>query len=74
MARPYTPKVNKHVTYYDAAGKPRPGTITAIGSTNGGIIIRITHSGQIVGTGAVGILRGPVDINVAQVPNTWRPA
>ena len=60
MARTYVPKVNGHVTYFDATtAKAKPGTITAVGSTNGGIRFRIAHSGVIVGTAAVGILRAP---------------
>lgn len=71
VARTFTPKVNRHVIYYDAASKPRPGTITAIGSTNGGVTLRITHTGQTFGTGTVGILRAA--FASPRGTNTWRP-
>lgn len=69
MARTYTPKVNKHVTYFDAACKPRPATITGV--TSGTVVdVRIGHSGET----HAGINRAPISSMVANVPNTWRPA
>jgi hypothetical protein len=74
MARTFTPRVNRHVTYFRAGtGKPVNATITAVGSVNGGIVLRIGHS-QVVGDATTGILRAPISSLVANVPNTWRPA
>lgn len=43
MARSVTPKVNRSVTYYDAAGVPHPGIITGgiVGTT---VNLRIAHA------------------------------
>lgn len=69
MARTYTPKVNKHVTYFDTNGKPRPGTIIAVTSATV-VDVRIGHSGET----HLGISRAPIDSLAANVVNTWRPA
>lgn len=73
MARTFTPRVNRHVTYFRSNGKPVPAVITAVGSTNGGIVLRVGRSGGTFGNGTTGILRGPVALDVANVANTWRP-
>lgn len=51
--------VNMHVTYYAANRRPRPATITAIGSTNGGVVLRVGRGAQAVtlGNGVTGILK-----------------
>lgn len=69
MARVFTPKVNKHVTYYDTAGKPRPATIIAVTSATV-VDVRVGRSGET----HLGISRAPADSSVANVVNTWRPA
>lgn len=69
MARTYTAKVGHHVTYFNATGKPQPGTITAV-TSNTVVDIRVGHSGSV----ALGISRAPIDSNAAGVVNTWRPA
>lgn len=56
MARPWSAKVGRHVTYYDANGKARPATITATGSTNGGVVLRVERA-NTVGDATTGILR-----------------
>jgi len=73
MARTFTPRVNRHVNYLTASGKLRPAIITAVGSINGGVVLRVGRS-QVLGDGTTGILRGPIDANAAGVANTWRPA
>ena len=55
MANP-TLRVNHLVTYKTSAGKLRPAVITAVGSTNGGIRLRVRHHGETYGTASVGIL------------------
>jgi hypothetical protein len=73
MARTYVAKVNHHVHYFDSVDSvPLPGTITAIGSTNGGIVLRIGRSGITKGTGATGILREPFNHSATKA-NTWSP-
>lgn len=57
MARPYTPKVNRHVTYYTGTGRPKAATITAIGSANGGVVLRLGRGGGTVGDVTTGVLR-----------------
>lgn len=69
MARTYTPKINKHVTYYDAACKPRPGIITGVVDATH-VNIRVCHTSQT----PANVARGPIDSMIANVPNTWRPA
>jgi hypothetical protein len=51
--------VNMHVTYYATGRKPRPATITAIGSSNGGVILRVGRGSQVqtFGNGTTGILK-----------------
>ena len=71
MARTFTPRVGRLVTYVTATGKPRPAQIVSVGSTNGGIVLRV--GGVLQGTSTVGILRGPVSSSIATVVNTWRP-
>ena len=71
MARPYTAKVGRHVTYYNAARKPRPATITAVGSANSGIVLRIVRSGETKGDGTTGILRSA--FSPPKGGNTWTP-
>ncbi len=66
MARPYTARVNHHVTYYDAACKPRPATIIAV-TSNTVVNLRVSHNA----TAYVGIVRAPGNTKVV---NTWRPA
>ncbi len=74
MARTYTPKVNGHVTYFDSSTptRARAATITAVGSTNGGVVLRIGRNGGTAGTGAVGILREPFNHSATKA-NTWEP-
>ena len=48
MARTFTPKVNRHVTYYDASGKPRNATITAV-TSNTVVDLRIDRASTIAG-------------------------
>ena len=72
MARTYVAKVNKHVHYFDSNARAKPGTITAIGSVNGGIVLRIGRSGAVVGDGTTGILREPFNHSATKV-NTWSP-
>jgi|SRR5882762_18328 len=52
MARTYVPKVNGHVTYFDGSTptRARAATITAVGSTNGGVILRIGRGKQLICT------------------------
>lgn len=51
-------KVNRHVTFWKSGSrKPRPATITAVGSTNGGVILRVGHHGEVYGNATTGILR-----------------
>jgi len=68
VARSYNPKVNGHVTYFTAAGKPQPAIITAVASATV-VSIRVGHSGAT----AASINRAPIDYNAAGVVNTWRP-
>jgi len=42
MARTFTPKVNKHVTYYDSTTRPRPAIITAVTSATV-VDLRVGH-------------------------------
>lgn len=45
--RTQTAKINKHVTWVNAAGKPRPATITAvIDQTH--VNLRVVHTGETV--------------------------
>lgn len=66
--RTVTPKVNKHVTYYDAAVKPHPAIVTA--NAAGVISLRVGHGGIT----AAGIVQAPASSLVANVANTWRIA
>ncbi len=73
MARPLTLKVNKHVTYFDTSTptRARAATITAIGSVNGGVILRLGHGGGTVGDATTGILREPFNHSATKA-NTWQ--
>lgn len=73
MARTYVPEVNHHVTYFDANSKPVSATITAVGSVNGGIVLRIGRSGIVKGNGTTGILRVAFN-HASSKANTWTPA
>ena len=75
MARTYVPKVNGHVTYFaTTTAKAKPGTITAVGSTNGGIRLRFGRNGGTVGTASVGILRVPFVVDGTHTrANTYVP-
>lgn len=72
MAHPYTPVVNGHVHYFDTNARAKPGTITAVGSVNGGIVIRIGRNGAVVGDATTGILREPFNHSATKA-NTWSP-
>lgn len=64
MAEAYTPKVNSHVTYFDAACKPRPAIVTSV--TNSTTVnLRIGHSATK--TGIVRQVTG-------HAANTWKRA
>lgn len=69
MARVYTPKINRHVNYFGANCKPRRAIIIAV-TSNTVVDVRIGHSGET----HLGISRAPIDSNVANIVNTWRPA
>ena len=71
MARTFTPKVGHRITYYTTAGQRRPAKVKAVGSTNGGLILRVLGSAVDVGTASVGILRGSVGAGVRS--NHWSP-
>ena len=46
MARVFTPKVGKHVTYYTASGEPQPATITGV--TSGTVVdLRIERASTV---------------------------
>lgn len=45
MVRVYTAKVNGHVTYFDAAKKPRRAIIIAV-TSNTIVDLRVGHSGE----------------------------
>lgn len=49
--RTFTPKINSHVTYIDAAHKLKPATVTAV-TSNTVVDLRIMHTGVTV-AGAV---------------------
>jgi len=72
MARPYTPRVGRHVTLYRANGKPQSAMIVAVGSTNGGIVVA-TQGGGAVGDATTGLLRAPIQPDVPRTVSTWRP-
>lgn len=59
MARTFTPRVNRHVQYVRTGAKLVSATITAVGSTNGGIVLRVGRGAQAVtyGDATTGILR-----------------
>jgi hypothetical protein len=71
MARTFTPKVGHRVTYFNAAGKPMAAKIMSVGSTNGGIVLRLLATATNIGSGAVGILRGSVAEGARA--NVWSP-
>jgi hypothetical protein len=68
MARAYTPKVNGHVTYYNAAGLPRPATITAVTSSTV-VNLRISHPSTETHAAVSKSLDGS-----APRASSWRPA
>lgn len=68
MANP-TLKAGRRVTYKTSAGKLRPAIITAIGSTNGGIRLRVGHHSENYGTASVGILERTSTLSNAT--NIW---
>jgi len=73
MARTYTPKVNKHVHYFEAGtARATAATITAIGSVNGGLVLRIGRGGGTAGDATTGILRAPFNHSGTKA-NTWSP-
>jgi hypothetical protein len=74
MARSFTPTLQLHVAYYATNRKPRPATVVSVGSVNGGIVLRITHTGQVLGNGTTGILRGTVGGAHPRGVNVWSPA
>lgn len=72
MAHPYTPRPNDHVHYFAAStARPRAATIVSVGSANGGIVIRINHSGATFGDATTGILREPFNHSATKA-NTWQ--
>lgn len=73
MARTLVLKVNKHVTYFDGSAptRARAATVTAIGSVNGGVILRIGRGGGTVGDATTGILREPFNHSATKA-NTWQ--
>lgn len=71
MANPAL-EVGRTVTYKKASGKLRPAVITAIGSTNGGVILRVGHHSETYGTASVGILeRVDTTSNATNVYFRW---
>lgn len=46
MARVYTAKINRHVTYFDGNKKPRRAIITAV-TSNTVVDLRVGHSGEV---------------------------
>lgn len=71
MANPNL-KVKARVTYKTSTGKLRPAIITAVGSTNGGIQLRVGHHSETYGTASVGILeRTDTKSNATNVWFRW---
>jgi hypothetical protein len=50
-------KLNSHVTYWNAARKPRPAIVTGF-ATDTNPILRVGHAGEVYGNGAVGVPYG----------------
>jgi len=73
MARTLVLKANKHVTYFDGSTptRARAATVTATGSVNGGVVLRIGRSGLTVGDATTGILREPFNHSATKA-NTWQ--
>lgn len=68
MTRPYTLKVGRHVQYYNAAGKIRPGTVTSVVSATVANL-RVGHAGE---TPAV-VPRGSQAGSGAAKVSVWTP-
>ena len=55
MARPWTAKAGRHVTYHTASGKAQSATVVGT-SSNGGIILRVGHT-TAKGDATTGVVR-----------------
>ena len=72
MARTFTPRVGRRVTYFNAAGKPQAAKIVTVGSSNGGVTLRPINNTVVKGDATTGILRGSVADTGART-NVWTP-
>lgn len=71
MARPYTAKVGRHVTYYRSSAKPVSARIVGTGSVNGGVVLSAGRGTTSLGDATTGILRRATVTSPRN--NTWEP-